>query len=166
VERVLEAQPFDAEAWAPYGWVPLGDHDPDDGRRTLEFEWHDAHLNRISHRPDEVTRLAEGLVVDRLFRHDTHTQALVPLNCESVIVVAPSTTTFADAGDLDALRAFRLRPLDQLVLDRGTWHWGPFPTGDVAVELLNLQGRRYGEDNASVDLSERAGGSVAVRVGA
>jgi hypothetical protein len=83
-----------------------------------------------------------------------------------VIVVAPSTTTFADAGDLDALRAFRLRPLDQLVLDRGTWHWGPFPTGDVAVELLNVQGRRYGEDNASVDLSERAGGSVAVRVGA
>ena len=40
------------------------------------------------------------------------------------------------------------------MLHQGTWHWGPFPIRDASsVRLLNVQGRRYAEDNASVDLS-------------
>jgi hypothetical protein len=38
-------------------------------------------------------------------------------------------------------------------LARGTWHWGPFPLGDEPVRLLNVQGRRYAEDNDSVDIA-------------
>ena len=40
---------------------------------------------------------------------------------------------------------------------RGTWHWGPFPVGPEAVRMFNVQGKRYAEDNASVDLAARAG---------
>ena len=72
-------------------------------------------------------------------------------------VVAPADATFADASDVDRLRAFRLRPLDRFVLHRGTWHWGPFPVGDAPVNLLNVQGRRYAEDNAGVDLVGQLG---------
>ena len=47
-----------------------------------------------------------------------------------------------------------LEPGETVVLHRGTWHWGPFPIrGAASVRLLNVQGRRYAEDNASVDLS-------------
>lgn len=160
----IDAEPFGPQAWAPFGWTPLPDSDPADGRNTLEFTWNDPHLNVINHAPDEIEHARGGLVVDRLFRHDSHTQALVPLNCDSVMVVAPAAVAFSDLADLDTMRAFHLRPLDRLVLHRGTWHWGPFPLGDEPVQLLNVQGRRYEEDNASVDLSAVLGVRLIARV--
>jgi ureidoglycolate hydrolase len=152
MEVVLEPGPLTADEWEPFGWLPVADTDPADGRHTLEFAWADPHLNVISHAPDEVTRADDGIVVDRLYRHDSHTQALMPLDVVSVVVVAPAAVTFATASDAEHLRAFRLRPLDRFVLHRGTWHWGPFPVGDAPVNVLNVQGRRYAEDNACVDL--------------
>jgi len=157
VQVVLEPQPLSAEAWAPFGWLPVADSDPADGTHTLEFAWADPHLNVIRHTADEVERIGDGLVVGRLYRHDSHTQALMPLDVESVVVVAPADATFTDASDVDRLRAFRLQPLDRFVLHRGTWHWGPFPVGDEAVNLLNVQGRRYAEDNTGVDPSGQLG---------
>jgi ureidoglycolate hydrolase len=80
---------------------------------------------------------------------------LTPLDASSVIAVAPADTTFADPADLHAIRAFVVEPGETVVLHRGTWHWGPFPIrGASTVRLLNVQGRRYAEDNASIDLSD------------
>ena len=53
---------------------------------------------------------------------------------------------------LDSVRAFLLHPQDACVLHRGTWHWGPFPLGDTPVRFCNVQGKRYREDNACVEL--------------
>ena len=60
------------------------------------------------------------------------------------------------------MRAFALEPLEAFVLSRGTWHWGPFPRGPEPVRLLNVQGARYAEDNASVDLGARAGARLEI----
>ena len=98
-----------------------------------------------------------------LYRHDTHTQTLMVLNCPAIVAVAPADVDFSDPRDLDAVRAFRLEVQDALVLARGTWHWGPFPVDEPVVQLFNVQGRRYAEDNASVSLPERQGAVVAVR---
>ena len=156
IARSIEAQPLTAAAWAPFGWIPVTDTDPADGRERLTFEWDDVHLNVISHTPQEIDRTADGLVCDALFRHDTHTQALLTLDVDSVIAVAPAAVTFAEASDLDTVRAFVLRPLDSFVLHRGTWHWGPFPLGPRPVTLYNVQGLRYAEDNTRMDLAGRA----------
>ncbi len=151
--HVIKAQQLTSEAFESFGWLPVSDTDPRDGARRLEFEWADPHLNVISHGPDEVTRTDEGLVCERMFRHATHTQALLVLDTESVVAVAPAGVDFEDPRDLDHLMAFRLSPLDSLVLSRGTWHWGPFPVGGQAVHLYNVQGRLYERDNDSVDVS-------------
>ncbi len=143
----ISAQPFDAAGWGPYGWVPLQDTDPQDGKSRLHFEWADAHLNLIGHDATEVQRTARGLVCETLFRHQTHTQALMVLNCPAVTVVAPPGTTFTTPQDAGQLRAFLLRPHDVFVLHRGTWHWGPFPVSAPRVDMLNVQGLRYAEDN-------------------
>ena len=160
----LRAEPLTAEGWAPYGWIPVLDTDPADGRNTLSYEWGDPHLNVITHAPDEVERTATGRVCDRLYRHDTHTQALMSLNCDAVLAVAPAATRFDDPTDLGAIRAFLVRRSEVLVLHQGTWHWGPFPLGDEPVRLLNVQGRRYAEDNASVDLAAAVGSVVEITV--
>lgn len=160
----IDAEPFSAEAWREFGWVPVRDDDPRDGIHSLEFKWGDAHLNYITHTPDEVERNDDGFVVNRLYHHDSHTQALMPLNCPALIAVAPAIVDFSTPGHAYRVRAFRLNPLDIFVLHRGAWHYGPFPLGAEPVSLLNLQGRRYEEDSAYVDLDEVTGMRVTVRV--
>lgn len=159
----IDARPLTAAAWAPFGWLPVDDTDPADGRSTLEFEWGDMHLNVITHAHDEVEWSHTGARCTVLYRHRTHTQALTPLHGVSLVAVAPAEVDFASPADLDAVRAFRLQPLDSFVLARGTWHWGPFPVGPDPVRLLNLQGRRYREDNESVNLPAALDGAVEVR---
>jgi ureidoglycolate hydrolase len=151
----MAASPLTANAWAPFGWLPAADTDPADATHTYEFAWGDPHVNVIAHTAQEVEHTASGLVCDRFFRHDTHTQVLLPLDVDSVVVVAPAAVEFSDTAELDAVRAFSLAPLTGFALFRGTWHWGPFPTGDAPVHLLNVQGKRYAEDNACADLVER-----------
>src|ERR1700749_1173691 len=158
-ERTLTPEALTEAGWAPFVWIPVADADPRDGKETMTFEWADAHVNLIGHTLDEVPRTARGLRCEMLFRHDTHTQALMPLNVPAVIVVAPADVEFADpegaVADADSIRAFRIEPLESLVLHRGTWHWGPFPLEGPEVRLFNVQGLRYAEDNRCVDLAGR-----------
>ncbi len=150
--RRLTAEPLTADRWAPFGWLPVAETDPRDATFTYEFEWGDAHVNVISHAADEVARVEDRMVCDRFYRHATHTQTLLVLDVDSVVVVAPPAVSFATPADLDAVRAFALAPLDGFALHQGTWHWGPFPTGSAPVHLWNLQGKRYAEDNTCVEL--------------
>ena len=150
---VLQPERLTTDAWEPFGWLPVADTDPADGTQTLHFEWSDPHLNVIAHAYDEIEHRPEGAVVARMYRHATHTQALMGLNVPSILAVAPADLIIDDAGALDAIRAFRIEPQEVLVLDRGTWHWGPFPLGPEPIRLLNVQGLRYAEDNDSVDVA-------------
>ena len=156
---------LDADGWAPFGWLPVADTDPGDGTGRLAFDWADPHVNVISHSAEEPARTPSGsLLCDRMYRHDSHTQVLLALDGPSVIAVAPAQVSFEAPGDLETIRAFLLRPLDALVLHRGTWHWGPFPLGDEPVHLFNVQGFGYRDDNASVELAAPALGSVEIQV--
>jgi len=80
---------------------------------------------------------------------------LMPLNVPGVIAVAPARVEFAEATDVETIHAFRIEPLESLVLYQGTWHWGPFPIDAPEVKLFNVQGLRYAEDNRCVDLAAR-----------
>jgi len=152
--RTIEPEPLDVRAWEPFGWVPVRDTDSRDGDHTLHYEWDDAHLNIIGHSLEEVSRTDRGLRCAELFHHETHTQALMPLNCDCVIVVAPAGHSFEKPDDLGAVKAFLLHPLQSVVLHQGTWHWGPYPLDDEPVNLFNVQGLRYAEDNGRLDLGD------------
>ena len=93
--------PLTEAEWSPFGWLPVADVDPRDGKETLTFEWADAHVNLIGHARAEVPETPRGLRCEMLFRHDTHTQALMPLNVPAVIVVAPADVEFADQDQAD-----------------------------------------------------------------
>jgi len=154
-ERTVVPVALTRAEWSPFGWLPVADTDPRDGEQTMTFEWADAHVNLIGHARSEVPEIPQGLRCEMLFRHDTHTQALMPLNVPAVIVVAPSRIEFTDQAEAHSIRAFRVEPLESLVLHRGTWHWGPFPMEGSEVRLFNVQGLRYAEDNRRVDLAAK-----------
>ncbi|MGH9029145.1 MAG: ureidoglycolate lyase [Acidimicrobiales bacterium] len=154
--KVVIAEQISASAFEPFGWLPLADTDPADGSHRLEFAWADPHVNVISHSADEVGRKGGALVCDKMFRHQTHTQALLVLDNDSVLAVAPAEVDFSRDEDVAEVRVFRLVSHDSLVLHRGTWHWGPFPLGDDPVHLYNVQGLGYEKDNECVDLERFA----------
>ena len=154
--RRITAQAITPSAFEPFGWLPVADSDPADGRRRLEFAWADPHVNVICHGPEEVRHGPDGLWCDRMFRHVSHTQALLVLDNDSVLAVAPAGVAFSGEDDVGSVRAFRLGVHASVVLDRGTWHWGPFPVGKEAVHLYNLQGYEFARDNDSVDLARFA----------
>ncbi len=150
--RQVTARALDEESWAPFGWLPVRDTDPRDGSHRLRFDWSDAHANIICHRADEVPSSESGLVCQMFYRHLTHTQVLLVLNCESVIAVAPPSCRFDQPSDFGLGRAFVVRPHQGMVLHAGTWHWGPFPIDAPQVDMFNVQGLRYAEDNDRMDL--------------
>lgn len=148
----IEPDALSAERWAPFGWLPVADTDPTDGKERLTYEWGDVHVNLIGHTLDEVPAVAGGLRCQVLFRHATHTQALMAMDHPAVIVVAPADVDPGSETGARSVRAFALPVLTPVVLHRGTWHWGPYPVGSDSVQLFNVQGLRYREDNDSVDL--------------
>jgi hypothetical protein len=151
--RQIRPGPIDAHSWSRFGWLPVADTDPADGEHRLEFAWDDVHVNRIGHRRDEVPESVGGLRCQILFRHVTHTQVLMPLDVPAVVAVAAPDVPMDRPADVDRVEAFLLEPLQAVVLHRGTWHWGPFPVVAESVELFNIQGLRYREDNQCADLS-------------
>jgi len=151
--RRIAPVPLTGEGWAPFGWLPVPDTDPRDGDHRLEFAWQDVHVNLIGHRRDEVPEVPGGLRCDVLFRHATHTQVVMPLDVTAVVVVAAAEVAMETEDDVGQVQAFVLDTLQPIVLHRGTWHWGPYPIGATSVELFNVQGLRYAEDNHSVDLN-------------
>ena len=153
--RSVVAEPLTEADWAPFGWLPVADTDPRDGVHRMTFEWGDAHVNVIGHARNEVPETPRGFRCEMLYRHDTHTQSLMPLNVPCVVAVAPADVEFGDARDVSSIHAFRIEPLQALVLHQGTWHWGPFPIDGPEVRLFNVQGLRYAEDNRCVDLADK-----------
>jgi hypothetical protein len=153
--RRLSPVALDEASWEPFGWLPVADTDPRDGAHRLAYEWDDAHVNVIGHFRNEVPQVADGLRCEMLYRHDTHTQVLMVLDHPAVVAVAPASVDFSHPDDVDQITVFRLEPLESLVLHRGTWHWGPFPVAADEVRLFNVQGLRYAEDNAMVDLAAK-----------
>ena len=101
----------------------------------------------------EVPAVDGGLQCEVLFRHATHTQVVMPLDVAAVIVVAPAGADLDRPGGWEAIRAFTLPVLSSVVLHRGTWHWGPYPVEAESVQLFNVQGLRYREDNDRIDLA-------------
>lgn len=154
--RVLVPGRLTEEDFAPFGVLP-GDEGGGGPTADLEFTRHDGWVNYISHRVEEAERSESGFYCDHLNRHDTHTQTLMPVDSDAVLVVAPSGVRFDSAADLDAVRAFTIAKLEVLHLRRGTWHWGPFPLGADRVRLLNVQGRGWPQDNTVADLASILG---------
>jgi hypothetical protein len=73
----------------------------------------------------------------------------MPLDADALVVVAPPGLALSRREELAHARAFLVRRHECFALHRGSWHWGPYPLSRAgSVQLLNVQGRRYREDNA------------------
>jgi ureidoglycolate hydrolase len=152
--RSVLLEPIEAtrESFAPYGVLPPveGDGQP---TADLEFLLNDGWVNYIGHTLGEIEVRDGRLRCELLNRHDTHTQTLMPMSGDALVVVAPADTDFSRPEHFDAVRAFALPRHSCVHLHRGTWHWGPYPVGSDSVDIFNIQGRGYPNDNGVVMLA-------------
>jgi hypothetical protein len=162
--KTVDLEPIAATvaSFADYGVLPP---DEGDGQPTadLEFLLADGWVNYIGHTLDEVEVRDGRLCCELLNRHDTHTQTLMPMSGNAVVVVAPAGVDFSEPGHLNTVRAFALPQYTCVHLHRGTWHWGPYPVGADGVRIFNIQGRGYPHDNGVVELARDHGVVFAVR---
>jgi ureidoglycolate hydrolase len=157
----LEPQPLSREAFAPFGVLP-----PDEGgapTADLEFLLDDGWVNYIGHTLDEVEVVDGALHCDVLNRHDTHTQTLMPVSGDSLIVVAPADVPLTSDDQLATVQAFVVRRYECVHLRRGTWHWGPYPIGAGSVRVFNIQGRGYPDDNGVATFARDLGAVFAIQ---
>ena len=152
--RKIGPEPLSEEAWAPFGWLPVADTDPRDGEHRLSFAWDDVHVNIIGHARAEVPETGRRPPLpDALPARHPHPERHVARRAGSHCRGARPRSISRIPADGESIHVFRLEPLEPLVLNRGTWHWGPFPIADDHVRLFNVQGLRYAEDNTCIDLA-------------
>jgi ureidoglycolate hydrolase len=142
----LDAPLATRASFAPFGDVPPEEND---GNPTanLEFLWNDGSVNFIGHTLDELEIVDGRLRCELLNRHDTHTQTLMPMSGDAIVVVAPGDVDFSEPEHFETVRAFALPRHTCVHLHRGTWHWGPYPSGADSLRIFNVQGRGYAKDN-------------------
>lgn len=148
----VHAEPLTAAAFAPFGQViATGDMVMElrDGERF--------HLNVLSYD-------RHPLVCDHLNRHHRATQALVALaGRPTLVVVAPPELDVSTREHLSSLRAFVCDGTAGINIALSTWHWGPYPLMDH-VDLVNVQGAGFANDNEVANLERDLGVVVAVQL--
>ncbi len=80
-----------------------------------------------------------------------------------LVVVAPSDADLSTRDHLRWVRAFVCDGTAGINLALGTWHWGPYPLMDH-VDLVNVQGRGFADDNEVAHLARDLGVVVTVRL--
>jgi ureidoglycolate lyase len=99
---------------------------------------------------------------DHLNRHHRATQALIALAGKpTLLVVAPAEYDFSHVEHLEQVRAFVCDGSAGVNLSLGTWHWGPYPITD-RVDLVNVQGKGFADDNERAHLERDLGVIVEV----
>jgi ureidoglycolate lyase len=148
----VQAEPLSTEAFAPFGQVI------DRGDMVMELrDGEQFHLNVLSYD-------RQPLECDHLNRHHKATQALVALaGRPTLVVVAPAERDFSTREHLGSVRAFVCDGTAGINLSLGTWHWGPYPLMDH-VDLVNVQGQGFADDNEVAHLTRDLGVVVTVRL--
>ena len=149
---LVHAEPLTPAAFAPFGQVIAT------GDMVMELREGECFaLNVLSYdrRP---------LVCDHLNRHRRATQALVALaGRPTLVVVAPAELDFATAEHLASVRAFVCDGTAGINIALSTWHWGPYPLMDH-VDLVNVQGAGFADDNEVAHLARDLGIIVTVQL--
>lgn len=148
----LRAEPITSAGFAPFGQV-IGADELEIGA----YEDETLHL-------DILSKEWEPIHITSFNRHFKATQAQVALNGKPiVVVVGPGGLDLSSAEHLEQFRAFICDGSVGFNLALRTWHNGAHPMMG-RVDLLNLQGRSPAVDIEIVDIQERFGVDIDLKL--
>ena len=150
ITHTVRAEPLTAASFVPFGQVVAVGDAVMELRAGETFHLNVLHYDRHS------------LRCDHLNRHHKAIQMLVALAGKpTLLVVAAAEYDFSTTDHLTHVRAFICDGSAGVNLALGTWHWGPYPLADY-VDLINVQGRGFADDNEVAHLERDLGAAVEV----
>jgi len=142
----IKAQGLTAEAFAPFGQVlteysgaPLANDDVITywgGVGSAAFDGPASAGVLLGH--------SRRMVTSKLERHLNTPEVLVALEGDAIVCVG-------EPGEPKCLSAFIIRQGEAVALNKGAWHWTPFPTDELDCRFLVL----FQKDTESNDLEIR-----------
>jgi hypothetical protein len=85
------------------------------------------------------------MTVVKMERHLKTAEMLVALDGDAIVCMAPPQEPVG--GSLTGVVAVKMRLGEALVMETGTWHWIPFPTGKKTVRYLVVFRNQTGADD-------------------
>jgi hypothetical protein len=85
------------------------------------------------------------MVLNRMERHLRSREALIALEGDAVLCVAPPQES--RNGGLSGITAVRIRAGQAVILETGAWHWIPFPVGKGRARFLVIFRGGTGRDD-------------------
>lgn len=89
--------------------------------------------------------VSRPMILARMERHLRTPEALVALEGEAVLCVAPPQE--GANGSLSGISALRIRAGQAIVLETGAWHWIPFPLDGGSARFLVIFRGGTGRDD-------------------
>jgi ureidoglycolate hydrolase len=83
--------------------------------------------------------------LSRMERHLKTPELLVALDGDATVCVAPPQE--AAEGTLQGITAVKMRAGEVMILERGAWHWIPYPHGRRTVRFLVVFRASTGQDD-------------------
>jgi len=91
--------------------------------------------------------LARPLVLDSLERHTKTQELLMPIKGISVLPVALTNKTDEHAiPSYDRIAAFLLSPQKAILLNKGVWHWAPYPLSESSSFIVIVRSETIEKD--------------------
>jgi hypothetical protein len=85
------------------------------------------------------------MVLGRMERHKLTREALIALDGEAVLCIAPPQESVN--GEISGITAVKIRAGQALILETGAWHWIPFPVGNGTARFLVIFHSGTGKDD-------------------
>ena len=155
---IVQAEPISAEAFAPYGQVVTAQAANPDGRDVSLTEVEGVDLSGGPAIIRALTFRWRKFSFTHLEQHSSFTQAFLPADGKPALVVV--ATPIDEAGsdpDLGTLKAFILDGAQGILLNKGTWHFAPFPLVALATYTMVGCADTPKESEGYLDMSERTG---------
>jgi ureidoglycolate lyase len=155
---IVRAEPISAEAFAPYGQVVTAQAANPDGRDVSLTVVQDVDFSGGPTIIRALTFRWRAFSFTHLEQHGSFTQAFLPADGKpALVVVAMPVGAVGSDPDLDTLKAFVLDGTQGILLNKGTWHFAPFPLTPLATYTMIGCADTPKESEGYLDMAARTG---------
>jgi ureidoglycolate lyase len=154
--RTIQVETLEQTSFLPFGFMAnqINPNAEKIGSDPIEFyrDMAQLDLGTASKASFSTCRVEQReFIIDMTEYHSSTGEALLPLDADVLIHVAPATPN--GVVPLEKLRVFRVPRGTLVVLRPGVWHHAPFSIQGVANVLIVLPERTYANDCTVVELA-------------
>lgn len=163
IQKVVKAEKLTPEGFKPFGTVLV----PQTEKPTITSEvldcWDVKDLGLGDGLVQYITVKSRPFAFSKMERHVKTPEVLIPLDGSGIFPLAPASKLDDPKAlpPVDEITAFVLDGTKAVILEKGVWHWPPFPITETASYLVMF---RKGTVEDDLDIKDLAAKGVTIRL--